>query len=140
MHEEKLRLFKVDLIGPSLYLVSNWDEKDAAQNKLINLAYEQKFHPNWSWIVESSFKADREDFKEIEGTGGARYYYNMKRRILKGKSANNFSGNYFSSVLTYGHRFHDDDNQVTLNILYGLQRRLGRYGFIDIKCRSRKRF
>lgn len=40
--------------------------------------------------------------------------------------------NYFSSVLTYGHRFHDEDNQVTLNILYGFQRRLGRYGFIDI--------
>ena len=131
VHEEKLRLFKVDLIGPTLYLVSNWDEKDAAQNKLVNIAYEQKINPNWSWLVESSFTADRSDFKEIHGVGGARYYYNMKRRILKGKSANNFSGNYLSAVLTYGYRFQDDDDQATINILYGIQRRLGRYGFID---------
>lgn len=131
VHEEKLHLFKVDLIGPALYLVSNWEENDVAQNKLVNLAYEQKINPNWSWLIESSFKADRSDFKEIQGVGGTRYYYNMKRRILRGKSANNFSGNYFSAVVTYGYRFHDDDDQATLNILYGIQRRLGGYGFID---------
>ncbi len=129
--EEKLHLFKVDLIGPALYLASNWEEKDNARNRLINLAYERKFSPNWSWIVEGSFKADREDFREILGGAGIRYYYNMKNRIMKGKSANNFSGNYFGSVFTYGYQYQNETDQSTVKVLYGLQRRLGKRWFID---------
>lgn len=130
--EEKLRLFKIDLVGPYLFLVSNWDEKDAAKNRLINIAYEQKIKPNWSWIVESYLRLDRDDFQEVQGLGGIRYYYNMKRRMLKGKSANNFSGNYLSVTSTYSHQFTENDNHVTLNLLYGIQRRLGKRFFFDV--------
>jgi len=131
--EEKLRLFKVDLLGPFGFLISNWDKKDADHSPLINVAYEQKIKPNWSWIVGSSFSSDRAVFREVKEEGGVRYYYNMRRRMLKGKSANNFSGNYISSGFTYGHRFHNGDDQITWKIVYGIQRRIGGRGFFDFE-------
>ena len=129
--EEKLRLFKIDLIGPSLYLVTNWEEKDDSQNNILKLAYERKITPNWSWVVGSAFNADRSDHRQVDSNAGIRYYYNMKRRILKGKSANNFSGNYISTTFNFGNRFHDDDVHITWNILYGIQRRLGKRAYVD---------
>lgn len=132
--EEKLRLFKVDLIGPFGFLISNWGEKDNSQPELINLAYEKKIKPNWSWIVGAAFLSDRSDFRELREEGGVRYYYNMRRRMLKGKSANNFSGNYIGSGFVYGHRFHDGgDDQIAWRIMYGIQRRTGRRGFFDFE-------
>ncbi|MEQ9426541.1 MAG: hypothetical protein RJQ09_19115 [Cyclobacteriaceae bacterium] len=131
--EEKLRLFKIDLLGPFGYLISNWEEKDNEQNALINLAYEQKIKPNWSWVVGSAFIADRADHREIREEGGIRYYYNMQRRMLKGKSANNFSANYISSGFAYGHQFHENDNQILWRIMYGIQRRTGKRGFFDLE-------
>jgi hypothetical protein len=79
-----------------------------------------------------------------------RWYYDMAKRIRKGKSSNNFSGNYLSlryerlwqnenSVATglsgtngkwntdyFGSYYH---SQLSLN--YGIQRRFFRYGLID---------
>ena len=52
--------------------------------------------------------------------------------MLRGKSANNFSGNYFSAVSTYGHRLSKNDDHATINLLYGIQRRLGKHFFFDI--------
>ena len=72
-----------------------------------------------------------------------RYYYNLPRRIRKGKSANNFSANYLSLALggsagrhstdTPFHQYETENVPLRLDgaILYGLQRRLGRYGFVD---------
>lgn len=72
-----------------------------------------------------------------------RYYYNLPRRVRKGKSANNFSANYLSLTLggsagtrstdTPYHHYEVDGTPVRLDgaVLYGLQRRLGRYGFVD---------
>ena len=131
--EEKLRLFKVDLLGPFGFLISNWDKKDADHNALINLAYEEKIKPNWSWIVGSAFSTDRADFREVRQEGGIRYYYNMQRRMLKGKSANNFSGNYIGSGVVYGHRFHNGNDQLAYRIMYGIQRRTGKRGFVDFE-------
>lgn len=129
--EEKLHMFTIDLIGPALYLLSNWGDNKTNVNRLIDVAYEQKFKPNWSWIVGSSYSADRAMYREVVAYGGGRYYYNMNRRILKGKSANNFSANYIGSTANYGRRFHSDDSQVTWNLVYGIQRRVGRRGFFD---------
>ena len=72
----------------------------------------------------------------------ARYYYNLRRRIRKGKSANNFSTNYLSLALgsSVGRQstetpfnYYNAGAAVRLDgaLLYGLQRRLGRYGFVD---------
>jgi hypothetical protein len=72
-----------------------------------------------------------------------RYYYNLNRRIRKGKSASNFSANYLSLALGsslgrqaqetpfFGYDYGGPLARVDAAVLYGLQRRLGRYGFVD---------
>ncbi|RAK02441.1 hypothetical protein LX87_00561 [Larkinella arboricola] len=87
---------------------------------------------------------------------GARYYYGMAKRIQEGKSANNFSGNYVGLQLTKGlsarviqHiydtktgasvRTENGDygsayNAPLLSAMWGMQRRLGRRGFVDINA------
>lgn len=76
---------------------------------------------------------------------GVRYYYSLPRRIRKGKSADNLSANYFSIQLdntwSGGHTYiprgqfasvetwTSRSSQVSL--LYGIQRRLGKHGYID---------
>lgn len=67
-----------------------------------------------------------------------RWYYDMPRRIKRGKSANNMSGNYIGLRATYKHRisnlapadFIPGTSSVALR--YGMQRRLFRFGVIDL--------
>nr|GFC31776.1 hypothetical protein [Tanacetum cinerariifolium] len=73
-----------------------------------------------------------------------RYYYNRERRVLQGKNVGNFSANYLSVALGagLGREAHETPNFLYRNdsrqfatadvaLLYGLQRRLGRRGFVD---------
>ena len=125
---EELTLIKVDLLGPLLYAMSGID---TARHNLLRLAYEQKFKPEWSWIAAVEGQANKNEFTEWRFRGGARYYFNMQKRILKGKSANNFSANYISARMNYKHRPPDADNQVSLDLLFGIQRRIWKVGYID---------
>ena len=70
-----------------------------------------------------------------------RWYYAMPRRIRQGKSANNMSGSYLGLEAVYirakfGPRQFGEpavfEKQRSLALRYGLQRRLFRYGFLDI--------
>lgn len=78
-----------------------------------------------------------------------RYYYNLKKRIARGKSANNLSGNYLSLATYFTHekktyknfstwqnpdfaRQSYERNYVTIAPKIGLQRRLFKRGFADI--------
>ena len=75
-----------------------------------------------------------------------RYYYSLRRRIRKGKSANNLSANYFS--IQMDNTWPDGSDFVVqalqpvvvetrvsyirqFSLLYGVQRRLGRLAYID---------
>ncbi|QJX47324.1 hypothetical protein HMJ29_10390 [Hymenobacter taeanensis] len=67
-----------------------------------------------------------------------RYYYNLSKRMQEGKSANNFSANYFSAQLgtntsytPFNENQHYNASTPALSARYGLQRRLGPYGFVD---------
>jgi hypothetical protein len=72
--------------------------------------------------------------------GEARWYYDMKRRMARGRSANNVSGNYLSAE--YGQLIPNDladdgtnrfvASQRTMALRIGLQRRLFRYAFFDV--------
>lgn len=74
---------------------------------------------------------------------GGRFYYNLDQRIRKGKSASNFSANYLSVAVGngFGRRAHETPFyyyqsskpivRADMAILYGLQRRIGHYGFVD---------
>lgn len=127
VEREELTLIKVDLLGPMVYAFN----KD---NDFFFLSFEQKFKPDWSWIVNAEANANELfRFPEVRFRGGVRYYYNIKKRILKGKSANNFSANYLS--LRYSYINHsgasDIENEGFLEFLFGVQRRLWKYGFVD---------
>ena len=125
---EELTLIKVDLLGPLLYAMSGID---TARHNAIRLAFERKFKPEWSWIVAFDAQVNRNEVAEYRYRGGVRYYFNMQKRILKGKSANNFSANYLSPRVSYRRKPGDDEGQLSVDLLFGIQRRLWEYGFVD---------
>ncbi len=125
---EELTLIKVDLLDPLLYIMSGID---TAKHNLIRVSFEQKFKPEWSWIVAFDGQANKNEFTELRYRGGIRYYFNITKRMLKGKSANNFSANYLSTRVNYKHRPPDEDNQLSIDLLFGIQRRIWKYGYID---------
>ena len=67
-----------------------------------------------------------------------RYYYNLKKRIAYGKSANNLSANYVS--LLNGMDFYKNPNgdlqgsKRHTGLVYGVQRRLVKNGFFDVNA------
>lgn len=93
---------------------------------------------------------------ELFWKAGFRYYHGMAKRIRTGRSANNFSGNYISIQVaepTYRFlnvtsldpykgsniSFRDRDlllesPKPRLSLLYGLQRRLGKFAYADINA------
>jgi len=125
---EELTLIKLDLLGPLLYAMSGID---TAKHNLVRISFEQKFKPEWSWIVAFDGQASKNEFTELRYRGGLRYYFNMRKRILKGKSANNFSANYLSARVNYKYRPPDQEGQLSLDLLFGIQRRIGKYGYVD---------
>jgi hypothetical protein len=83
----------------------------------------------------------------VNSTIEPRYYYNMKKRVVSGKSANNLSGNYFSinvkgsyaranytgvnfdSIVSEKAEF--DGSTFVIEPRWGIQRRLFKNGFLD---------
>ena len=74
-----------------------------------------------------------------------RYYYNQGRRERLGKRVNGFSGNYFSFGVFFNNSIIYTHNRVEsippfyyppcsfgLNVLHGMQRRIGNIGYIDL--------
>jgi len=74
-----------------------------------------------------------------------RYYYNLNKRTRQGKPTN-FSGNYFGleQSNSYNHynynglypflfsdRFSGNGFSTSLNLVYGIQRKIGKVGYID---------
>lgn len=125
---EELALLKIDVLGPLLFLLS---AEDSSKSNIARMSFEKKFKPEWSWIITTEIQANRLDITELRQRAGARYYFNMQKRILKGKSANNFSANYLSARLNYKRRPVENENQVSIDLIFGIQRRLWKYGYID---------
>ncbi|MDF7814439.1 hypothetical protein [Hymenobacter sp. YC55] len=118
----------------------------------VYLIYERKLRDDISIMAELS-----PDFTRYRRVGGlafrhgfsvrsqvaGRYYYNLNQRIRKGKNASNFSANYLSVAIGngFGRRSHESTYyfytfskplvRADLSAFYGLQRRLGQYGFVD---------
>ncbi len=131
--EEKLTLFKIDLLSPVLYVLSSGiDENEGTIiNNVLRVGFEKKYKPDWSWFTRAKLRAENRDIDRFTISGGIRYYYNLNRRILKGKSANNFSANYLA--LEPAVKFLDDfqDSRFTIRTVYGIQRRLWKRGYLD---------
>jgi hypothetical protein len=88
------------------------------------LGFQPKSHFNdqKKWLFSESFS--------VEG----RWYHDMKKRIQKGKGANNFGGRYFAleAGISNNNSLNNtwDDRRIALR--YGLQQRFMRNGYFDI--------
>lgn len=139
-------------LTPSFSVLFGFDNKfqiSHFQNSLFNQSGSlPSQYPLWlpdrSIIINSSVKV------------AVRYYYGMARRIRESKSANNFSGTYIAfqarrPALSYTQTRNREfttgeyriDTQIpplgTLNtpsfgLLWGIQQRLGRRGYIDLNA------
>ena len=142
-----------------LLLPDNWSHEFSAvpgsvrySRYGLHLAYERKLRTQWSVLAEISpywlsyapvGTAGDEQALCARTQVAGRYYYNLARRLRLGKSTGNFAGNYFSVALGGGFGRHAHETaflfyersgpfaRFDAAILYGLQRRLGRYGFVD---------
>jgi hypothetical protein len=151
--EEEKSLFKVDLRG----LLIGVSEYGFKSQPII--AYEHKLNTSWSLNHEARFKlyvpfiedtyvADYRN-RSFAATYNIepRYYYNMKKRIAEGKSANNLSGNYFSLAAGYTYRYNkanqsgdpkvvnirkEERHYIAFLPKYGIQRKIFNKGFVDI--------
>lgn len=76
---------------------------------------------------------------------GPRYYYNLRRRMWKSRNADNLSANYVSLVATTGLVFPRIDpriveplgnfyfHKVSVSPVYGIQRRIGKWMYLDVQ-------
>jgi hypothetical protein len=144
--EEESSLWKLDLL--TLY---NQYHHDVFYVN-IHPEYERKigqssFSVNTDVTISYSQFDNQQKKYGLKAAIEPRFYYNMKKRIAKGKSANNLSGNYFSFNISGGY---NDESRATYNIdgrelkavnihgtayvieaKWGIQRRLFKNGFLD---------
>lgn len=131
------RLVKAKLVGfaPSLFGFGLFGFR--SRYYTLGVEYEKKYDTSWSYLagVETRY------MQQLVIKGGIRYYYNIEDRIKKLGKPINFSANYFSAEMGYGYDFRNttpsDDSInsstiIELNLLFGLQRRLGAHAFIDL--------
>lgn len=106
----------------------------AINNTSLHLGYEVKFLPAFSIALSGHIPYyDRqtkfsESFQNTVLDAQLRWFMNMGQRIRKGKSANNFSGNYLAIFYNMPSTS-DDDPRIGLKL--GFQRRFLNFGFID---------
>ncbi|TGE05403.1 hypothetical protein [Hymenobacter fodinae] len=94
-------------------------------------------------IVDRTAYYNRPLLREIGADAGVRYYYNQEKRKQKGRATGPFVGNYLalhSSSSLFSYRTQNSYNvrnyfgydYSTLNLLWGMQRRIGGHGLIDV--------
>ena len=119
----------------------------------LHLASERRLRSAWSGQAELSpalthYRPDGSPGPIAAGVQlraqlAGRYYYNLERRLRLGHRTAGFSANYFALALGLGVGAGPSETPYHLlgtgrgpatdaALLYGLQRRLGRYGFADL--------
>ena len=99
---------------------------------------EERYYFNRSYAVGDPAKFSADSWSGAYSFA-PRYYYNLKKRMAYGKSANNLSANYISSINGFDIQFKDKYNDFGINklhtgIVYGVQRRLVKNGYIDVNA------
>ncbi|MEM9824811.1 MAG: hypothetical protein AAF985_27240, partial [Bacteroidota bacterium] len=146
-YTETQSLLKLDLTGVILRLPTFSSTVKYNIRQDWRLDYERKIGQAFS--INTQLQLGYALFDEPEGSnvigrnrisGGlslqGRWYYNMKRRIKAGQTANNLSGNYLAFRL--GHRYALGQRRYRLNspslgLQFGIQRRIFGRGFIDVQ-------
>jgi len=132
-HQADRDIWKIDLFGLLLGL------ENTAFNSRINIGYERGSR-NASFSMTTNIvylgSSNRWD-NELSLQIAPRYYYNLKKRIRQGKTANNLSADYFSFRnqwnfnITGEDGYHYFENKYDLSFLWGMQRRVFENMFIN---------
>jgi hypothetical protein len=151
---EEKTLLKIG-ITPVSNMLYSYDLERFWENFDINLSFEKKINTAFSVHNDYGFRHDPHDESGMKGRFysdiGFRYYYSMNKRIKKANGVNNFHGNYFSLKLeelaTYGNLIdvvESDSIQLIvvgnndwrfkpyICLSWGMQRRIGKYGYVDV--------
>jgi len=135
-------------LGVSPFQFSMSNEKLFYSQIYSILTFEKKLSPAWSiisnlnMIYRGDFSTDWESWY-FSNDIGVRYYYTMNKRIRNSSGANNFNSNYFSIVVkNWGEcrlnkvakgSYNKDWNFAPDYLLsWGIQRRFGKWGFVDL--------
>lgn len=110
-----------------------------------SFAFEEKINVPFSVWAQFRLGMNGWQNSQVGIDVAARYYYSLPRRIRRGKSANNFSANYFS--IQIDNTWRDESTYIfqrqppitdagvrrtsQFSLLYGIQRRLGKHGYVD---------
>jgi hypothetical protein len=150
MIEEK-SLFKISLLDFNLN-INDQGQYLTHHSRGNVLAYERKLCASFSFLYQnlnyftiSPFLFAGTPRAHILNSSsiGARYYYDQRKKIRQGKSANNFSGNYlslyFDNIIQIRVNYLKTDvdqpiSKPAVNLLYGIQRRLGQFGYFDVNA------
>lgn len=92
---------------------------------------------NFNWVHNSSDNSYNSTYSKLFGRIQARYYYNLKNRILKGKSGNGFAANYISGGVYQGYNTGSSDqfkqNEYGLTLTTGIQRTFSKRLYFDVE-------
>ncbi|KAA0992720.1 hypothetical protein [Dyadobacter aurulentus] len=103
-------------------------------NLSLHVGYEVKFLPAFSLALSGHFPLYgiqapvKESLQNTVMDAQLRWFVDMRRRIKKGKSANNFSGNYVALFYNMPGTF---DNDPKAGFKLGFQRRFLNHGYMD---------
>ena len=140
-----IKMTATDIAGSSF--------RDASGSGLLGGEY--KLSPSFSIGANAGLRISlsRNNGFSVLADGYARWYYNMKKRIEEGKSANNFSGSYFGIGYALQNYYAKDLSAIytgankvenpfytnrTLGINWGLQRRFFQHGWADFRLSLNK--
>jgi hypothetical protein len=161
-YEEEKNLWKLDIrniyknSGDDIYTISinsEFEHKIKKSSFSINTGIELNYKRYYHFDLEYG----------VKGTIEPRYYYNLKKRIAQGKTANNLSGGYFSLEFSSGYseyvngrntfstnmasdtfkKFETKTTFYAIEPKWGIQKRLFKNGFMDLSfslIRFRKSF
>lgn len=150
--EEEKRLFKIDMtklfyiapdnINISLSIAYERKIKQSVWSLNQEVRIDYDYHYNHTVFSANSSTTEKGNGFTVRYVVQPRYYYSLKKRISRGKSANNLSGTYVAlhNVNTLYHTFlplsaeqaHLRTRLVpALGAVWGIQQRLFTHGFVD---------
>ena len=119
-------MWKIDLFGLLFGL------NDKFSGSKINIGYE-KGGQHSAFSIATNLIYFNQYKQELILQIAPRYYYNLKKRIQKGKTANNLSADYFSLRNQWDLIGRDSfiENKYDFSLLWGTQRRVFKNMFIN---------
>ena len=148
-YERETFLLKINTLNLLNVQYSDWYKRSSiwfipqvgVEQKLFNSPFSiganMKLNYNWSHSKSDKYYNGTNNYTSIGGRLQARYYYNLKNRILKGKSGNGFSANYISGGVyqmydsNRNNPFKINDNEITLTT--GIQRTFSKHLYFDVE-------